>query len=185
MALKHDLTRKVYPLKQRLRLFSSVITPTVLYGCAAWTVSSADEGLLIRTERRMLRMILGVRRRVRNRCQDGTAELEPWVQWIKRASAEAKQRVTELGMTNWVQQFRRQKWRWAGELVRGDTSKWSYIAMDWAAEHENGARRDAGRPQKRWDDFMVSITRHHCGTSDWKLIAADERLWTTLESTIF
>ena len=62
-AFKHEMTSKTYPLKHRIRLFHSIITPSVLYGNAAWTLTQDLEFLLRRTQRRMLRMIISSPRR--------------------------------------------------------------------------------------------------------------------------
>ena len=63
MQHKQELTSKTYSLNSRLKLFEAVITPTVLYGAGAWTLNKQAESILLRTQRRMLRMILGAGRR--------------------------------------------------------------------------------------------------------------------------
>ena len=63
MRYKQELTNKHYPLSSRIRLFESVVTPTTLYGCPAWTLTKELEFTLQRTQRKMLRMILGAGRR--------------------------------------------------------------------------------------------------------------------------
>jgi len=131
MALKSDLISKAYPLKQRLRPFNAVITPAALYGCPAWTLTASQEQQLQRTERRMLRMICGTPRRKEAASPSTTDDLEPWVAWIKRATAEADRGMSSLQIEGWVQQYRRQKWKWAGNLVRNGGAKWSFRAMLW------------------------------------------------------
>ena len=61
--LRNELTSRSYALKDRLRLFNGVITPTVLYANAAWTLARDLEIKLRRTWRRMLRMIIQIPRR--------------------------------------------------------------------------------------------------------------------------
>ena len=61
--LKRELTTKTYSLKGRLRLFHGTVTPTVLYACNSWTLTVELENRLRRTQRQMLRMILGTPRR--------------------------------------------------------------------------------------------------------------------------
>ena len=56
--LKHELTGHRYSLNDRLRLFHGTVTPTVLYGCEAWTMTAELDNRLKRTQRQMLRMIL-------------------------------------------------------------------------------------------------------------------------------
>eukprot|EP00973_Karenia_brevis_P003939 543634-Karenia_brevis.AAC.1 len=55
---RQELTSKYYTLNSRLRLFANVVTPSVMYGAGTWTLTREQETLLMRTERRMLRMIL-------------------------------------------------------------------------------------------------------------------------------
>ena len=61
--LKRELTTRSYSLRDRLRLFEGSVTPTVLYGSAAWTLTTELENRLKRTQRQMLRMILNSPRR--------------------------------------------------------------------------------------------------------------------------
>ena len=62
---KHKLIlcNKRLVLKKRLRFFESVVTPTVLYGCAAWSLKQADYQKLRTTRRRMLRWMVGSTKR--------------------------------------------------------------------------------------------------------------------------
>ena len=65
--LKQELTGHRYSLTDRLRLFHGTVTPTILYGCEAWTLTAELENRLQRTQRQMLRMILHApRRKTRN-----------------------------------------------------------------------------------------------------------------------
>ena len=61
--LKQELTSKHYRLNDRIRLFEGAVTPTLLYGSATWTLTKGMENQIRRTQRRMLRMILGAPRR--------------------------------------------------------------------------------------------------------------------------
>jgi len=67
--LKQELTGHRYALADRLRLFHGTVTPTILYRCEAWTLTTKLENRLKRTQRQMLRMILHAPRR-RNATQD-------------------------------------------------------------------------------------------------------------------
>ena len=70
MQYKSELTTKHYSLSDRLRLFESVVTPTVLYGSETWTLTAEMSRLLRTTQRRMLRMVLGQGRRRRERTSE-------------------------------------------------------------------------------------------------------------------
>lgn len=61
--LKRELTTKSYSVKGRLRLFNGTVTPTIFYGSAAWTLTTELENRIRRTQRQMLRMVLGSSRR--------------------------------------------------------------------------------------------------------------------------
>jgi hypothetical protein len=56
--LKQELLGKRYCLSDRFRLFHGTVTPTILYGCEAWTLTGELENRLKRTQRQILRMIL-------------------------------------------------------------------------------------------------------------------------------
>ena len=62
-SLKQELTGYKYSLSDRLRLFHGTVTPTILYSCEAWTLTTELENRLRRTQRQMLRMILHSPRR--------------------------------------------------------------------------------------------------------------------------
>ena len=68
---KKELCCRHYPLIDRLRLFESVITPTVLYSARTWTTNAARTNRLKVAQRRMLRSIVQVVRK-RGRDLDGT-----------------------------------------------------------------------------------------------------------------
>ena len=71
--LRQELTNKHYRLRDRLRLFESTVSPTLLYGCEALTLTRNDEHAINRAQRRMLRMMIGAGRRKTK----GTMTTEP------------------------------------------------------------------------------------------------------------
>ena len=40
---RDELTDKGYPLAQRMKLFKSVVQPSILYGCVSWVMTSSRE----------------------------------------------------------------------------------------------------------------------------------------------
>ena len=120
MQFKFELTSKYYALSCRLRLFDTVDTPTVLYGMGVMALTKAHGDFLQRSQRRMLRMVLGSRRRPTS-CEtvavvvdvDSDAEkedpenclaedardntlTEPWVDRIRRTTHDVEERCKQL-----------------------------------------------------------------------------------------
>ena len=97
-----ELTDDTYSLKSRMKLFNSVVTASALYGCGSWTMTNERERLVKTTQRKMLRRMLGSRRRRRmddaSKSDQTNAELgddeydsedgdlESWADWIKRVT---------------------------------------------------------------------------------------------------
>ena len=102
---RSELTGKCYDIERRLKLFKAVVQPTLLYGCACWTLTRAREQLIRTTQRKMLRQIMGTKRRVKD---DG---LEDWVEWIIRATEEAENAMRRFCVPDWVEE--------AGEDIAG------------------------------------------------------------------
>ena len=174
MSMKNELTNRAYSLKDRLKLFHSVARTTALYGCAAWTLDKSLEAEIRTTERRMLRTILGCKRRLQNQ-SDGDVELEPWPAWIKRATVEAECLREELGLESWITRCRREKFRWAGRLAALDHETWAFRALQWEPAL---ATRKQRRP---WiDDITEFLKVHHFETS-WQELACDTELGGSLE----
>ena len=64
--------------------------------------------------------------------------------------------------------------RWAGHLVRMDTGK---LAKRAELEKHQG-RRERGRPQLRWEDWVRRDMRRSGEDERWREEAADRKLWT-------
>jgi len=50
---------RAFNRSSKLKIYKSLIKPTVTYGCEAWTLANRDEKYLRISERRMLRKIFG------------------------------------------------------------------------------------------------------------------------------
>ena len=115
----------------------------------------------------MLRMILGARRRVETVTRDESRQIEPWTFWIKRAIAATQEHMRALGLDSWVQQFRRQKWRWADELVRNVQGKWSLKAVNRHLS-KNVRQSQQRAAQTCWDDCVTAFAKKLPGDSTWR-----------------
>jgi hypothetical protein len=130
----------------------------------------------------MLRMIIGHSRRRKVDVSSGECEIESWVDWVKRTTREAEQRMDGLGIESWIGQSRRLKWRFAGKMARGSQDKWSYKILNWMPELDAKSSRSQGRPRTRWEDAIAAITSAHCGTWEWTVAARDHKHWNQLEA---
>jgi hypothetical protein len=166
MKNKAALCNRSCSLRSRLRAFDAIVTPTVLYGASSWAMTTKMEQLLCSTRRRMLRYIVGVRRK-----QD-----ETWVEYIKRATHTSMSFATTCGVQSWIEIQRRKKWRIAGKAARCSEDRWCKRILNWQPWFRCNPKRDVGRPRTRWNDDIVSIA----GES-WTEAAADQAFWRTLE----
>ena len=81
---------------------------------------------------------------------------EPWQDWLRRCTHEAEDHLKKLGAEDWVSMQRRRKWRWA-QRVATDNDKWTWKALLWepVLDRRFQARRQQGRPRKRWTDDIT------------------------------
>ena len=203
-AMRNEQTNRRYPLRARLHMFDATITPTILYGCASWTTTTDLTTKILRTQRRMLRLIIGTPRRrtaTLPRTTDTSSsqdhdrapqhndddDLEPWPQYIKRATATAEKIANNLRIPAWDTTFWRRKWRWATRIANQPRNRWTYLSTTWQPEldpHQPSHRRQA-RPKKRWDDDIRSFVQNKStppNTSNWMDLARDSTTWMRLES---
>ena len=167
---KAVLTNTTVPLRLRIALFSSVITPTVLYACGAWTLTADMEIRLRRCRRRMLRWIIGI-----SRMRD-----EIWTDYLKRATHIAEHLAEKHGALDWIYLYRLRKWSFAGKCARNDDGRWSTRLLTWQPFFRCLPHRDVGRPVKRWDDDIVKVAG-----GDWSTTSAkDQFFWRALHNCL-
>ena len=155
-----------YPFHLKAKLFASVVTPVVLYGAAAWTLTRNMEANLHRARRKMLRAMLCARK----------AEDEDWVHFVQRTTASSEKLMEELGQESWVAGYRRQKWRFIGKTALATDSRWPKRLLNWRPFFRCIPWRCVGRPCTRWEDCLTELVG-----DDWAQAAADEQLWGVLE----
>jgi endonuclease/exonuclease/phosphatase family metal-dependent hydrolase len=210
MEHKQELTGKHYSVNSRLKLFNAVVTPAVLYCSECWTTSKHLESILKTTQRKMLRMVLGQgRRRIPARSveqdssgedvqsnasnnanpeeeetlEDPQDELEPFVDWIRRVTHSAEERIKNLNMRSWVEEARFRKWKWARNLYTEKSSEqWSTRALHWNPQvhydrPKPAARRRPTRPNLRWLDDVLKISHETSGTATVEDLK-QEHFWT-------
>ena len=175
-AYSDELTDRRLDLKLRFQLFQSVVQPTFLYGCSSWTLTREREQLIQSTQRKMMRKIVGTRRRVLN------GELESWLDWIVPATRLAEEARAHHGVPEWVEEVHRRRYRWASAVACRNDGRWTKEILSWTV---TGVRRQA-RPFSRWTDSFRRFFEHMYGveaaTCDWLEIAADKQAWANTEA---
>ena len=143
----------------------------------------------------MLRIIVGTTRRrsttrtttVSPHDHDDSTTLEPWVDYIKRATATAEAQLHKLQIDDWPATYLRRKWRWAARIATQPHNRWPLIATRWQPDlqSERHASRRQSRPNKRWsDDFstFLATTEDNLRHMNW-LAAARTPQWLELEAS--
>jgi hypothetical protein len=177
MTHKQELTSKHYALNDRLKLFDTVVSPTVLYAAGTWALTKRHEHTLQRTQRRMLRMILGAGRRplpgnstdtckadsdddvdsdvektseAQVEAMDDEEVLEPWSEWIQRTTHRIEELALKVDVSSWVVLARRAKWKLAHRIAMQSTERWSQKVLTWEPFLcFDGQRSRAHRKQSR------------------------------------
>lgn len=195
---KQELTNKRYPFKARLRLFNATVGATVLYGSEALTLKQDERRRLRTTQRKMLRMVLGVKRRVEetnssdsgsNDTNEGQSEastegaLEPWSDFLARTAKLVEDRLAAAGEEEWRKTWCRRKCHWAGRLARTERHKWSHTALIWnpSLHRQTGGRRAQARPHKRWDEDFAKVLQYRGVIKPWLEVAQDRKVWESFE----
>ena len=203
-AHKSELCGKGYRLRDRLKLFDSVVTSTVLYGSGTWTMTQAREAKLRVHQRKMLRWMIGCGRKQGNGhaevgekdeeeeepepreeedeiAAEGPVGLESWIDYIRRVTGIAEECLKHAKLEDWIAGQRRRKWRWAGHTARRHDGRWSNKIL---FHNEFPGSRRVGHPKARWRDAIESFVGNHTyiDGSDWTLLAQDRDSWHALEN---
>ncbi|EYC43695.1 hypothetical protein Y032_0483g2288 [Ancylostoma ceylanicum] len=136
------LTSRTVEMKYKRASFNMCILPAMLYGAETWVLSKSAERKLACAQRRMERLMVGVRLLDK--------ETNAWlcgVTKVKDAVSSARER----------------KWACGWELAMSTDVKWSRQLVEWRPP----LKRPAGRPKARWRDEFQKVL----GTCNWRLIA--------------
>ena len=110
--------------------------------------------------------------------------LEPWVTWLQRATGISEDLARKFGVSDWVEEQRRRKWRLAGHTIRRDDDRWSWKLITWMP---NAGWRSVGLPVKRWRDDIADHVAKCYSVHDqqlWQCIAQDRDKWHRLEHNL-
>ena len=94
--------------------------------------------------------------------------LEPWVDWIKRATHKAEAATAKLRINDWVSTVRQRKWQWVRRLSATGEQEWMRQIIQWSPQHDPvyNARRRTGRPKSRWIEDKRKYIQDSMGCDD-------------------
>ena len=109
-------------------------------------------------------------------------ELEPWHEWVQRATRVALKEMEKAQVSDWVEAAKRSIWTLAGHISRRKDQRWSTSILDWQPE---GGKRAVGKPLRRWNDALEEFTASQADESQpalaerghWRLLAEDRPEW--------
>ena len=120
---------KKMPLKLKMKVYKTVIRPVMLYGAETWSLRKKEEGILERTEMRMIRWIAGI-------------------SLLERRESEGIRRM--VGVCGIVEKAREARLRYYGHVRRREEDHPVREVMDMAVR----GRRSVGRQRIRWRDVL-------------------------------
>ena len=136
----------------KIRIYSAVIKPVILYGSETWTITKQNELLLKRFERKMLRRIFGpIMDQRTGQYRLGTNE-------------ELKNVYSGPCLVN-------ERLRWAGHVQRSQSGR--LIKRIW--EENPRGKRPLGRPRLRWRDIRDDM--NILGVQNWRVAMFDRDRW--------
>ena len=118
------------------------LSPVVLYGSSCWTMWADTERLLRTITSRMLRLVVGMRRRPN----------ETWVNYTQRATWRSKELAANYNLTNWNDLQRKRKQQMVQRVQTMHSDRWPTRVLEWTPWFRTNTTRNESRPKKRWND---------------------------------
>ena len=81
-------------------------------------------------------------------------EEEDWIDYIKRSTADALNKMERAKIRCWNRTHKKMKWKLALRIATSPSERWLKKAAEWNPELSSRYRtnRAIGRPRKRWED---------------------------------
>lgn len=153
--LKKHFRSSLLSRTTKVRLYRTLVKPTLTYASETWATTTKDEEALGIYERKLLRSIFG-------------AVNESGV-WRRRYNHELYQLYKYPDI---VTEFRVQRLQYAGHIVRASTSFPPRMVLS----SDPDGRRKPGKPRKRWKDCVDEDARVF-GLAGWEARAKDRATW--------
>jgi exonuclease III len=135
-------------MKIKQKVFNEYVLPVMTYGSETWALNKAVVDRLAVAQRKMERIMLGIRLRDRQRNT-----------WIRE----------QTGVEDIIVAIKKSKHRWAGHIARMTDNRWTKRVTEWTPRDWTRGR---GRPNTRWRDDLI----RHMGPT-WGRLAQDRCQW--------
>lgn len=116
-------------------------------------MTEGREQLLKNTQMKMMRTILAPGRLRTKLADSDVLEIETWVDWVKRATAEARQALRINSIPDWVELQRERILQWNARLREMECHRWARQVLAWTPD----GNRLRGRPRLRWADKSLYL----------------------------
>jgi endonuclease/exonuclease/phosphatase family metal-dependent hydrolase len=157
--LQKHMKSKIVSKTTKIRLYKTLILPTLMYGCETWTLTKASENLLGCFERKILRKIYG------------PVQLDQGI-YRRRYNDELYNLYQEPDV---VTKIKVARLRWIGHIERkDDDDKTKKILF----RNPDRTRR-RGRPKQRWLDCVEADIRK-LNIRNWRSVARDRTEWQSI-----
>jgi hypothetical protein len=144
----------VFSRNTKIRIFNTVVKPTLLYGCETWKMTEGNNKMIDYFQTKCLGRILGVF-------------------WPNVKSNEELLDTSKC--RKFSEEVKRRRWQWIGHISRRDREDHCMTALIWAPE----GKRKVGRPKINWRR-TVEKERNDMGWSSWSQVrnaATDQMAW--------
>jgi len=149
----------------KIKLYSTIILPVVLYGCETWLLTLREEHRPRAFENRVLRRVFGPKR------DEVTGE------WRKLHNEEFSDLYF---LPNIVGVVKSRRMRWAGHVAHMGEGRGVHRVLVGKSE----GRRPLGRPRHRWEDNIKMGLQEVGAVGDWMELAQDRERWWALVSMV-
>jgi hypothetical protein len=142
--LKGALCNRHVPIRHRIALLESSVSPCILYACGTWTMTADMAHKLRSTQRRMLRWMMKTMR----------YDDESWPDYISRATHRVEELAFQNGFKDWVDVQCQRKSKLAAKTWLSADGRWAKRLMHWTPFFRCLPRRSVGHPARRWSDVF-------------------------------
>jgi len=156
--LNRILKSKNISRNAKLRIYKTVLRPTLTYGCETWVLNKNNQTKLEIWERKVLRKIFGGK----------NTEFG----WERRTNAELYELYNDNKITDYI---RGRRLQWLGHLERMDDSR-EVKRIAWRIPI---GKRKRGRPRRKWRE-AVEEDLEQKQIRDWRRLARDRKQWKNI-----